>query len=425
MPTTKRAVGYARLSKEAPDSLSIESQRAGIRKLCRDRGWQLVEVYVDDDESAFNGRQRPGLEALRQRLGEIDAIVFRDLDRLTRTPREGIELAEACQAAGVEMVAYRKGEAIDTTSAEGEFTYGLALGLARLESKRTQQRVMDGLATARSKGHHVGGVPYGWRRVAKKLEPHPAEQKALRKAARSYVAGGTYAEAAAILGVGYPTVAQRIFRNPRVQEALGELGHQLLAVMAGRRMERGPSTRSLLGGIAVCDVCGGGLRRSSTRAGRSGRWHQYRCSESGHAGIGGPFLEQHVTEAVLGAIDLRALTRRVKERAERPAAADVLAIDARMRQYEEMAIAGRIEPDEWERLRTGLKARRVEAEEQVATEHATSLPIELARRLPDEWDDLSIDTQRRIIKALLSEVRVAKANGHGPIDPTRIELVWR
>jgi site-specific DNA recombinase len=372
---------------------------------------------------------------MMSQLDHVGVIVFARLDRLSRHPTEGAEIVERCRAADVELWSCQAGK-LDASSADDEFQLGLLLGLNRREVRVLQERTKRGVATARSKGHHVGGVPFGWRRGAdKKLEPDPNQQAALRKAARVYVRGGSFAEAGAMLGLkrrdggpAAPGVVRQILRSSRVQGALGKLGGELHDALLDRRMERGPrSNRSLLGGIARCAECGGGLRRSSTRAGRNGRWTQYRCSKPGHAGIAGPWLEEHVTDAALASIDLRGLQRRVRQQMAKPAAVEVIAIEARIEELEDAYGDGTLDKAAFTRQRARQTAKLHQARQAATEQEAIQVPLDLARRLrePGVWAQLTVPEQRRIIKALVREVRVAKANGHGPIDAGRVAIDWR
>jgi hypothetical protein len=58
---TVRAATYARLS---DDGLSIPDQLASSRKYAEDRGWQVVDDFVDRHKSAFRKVEREGFEAL-------------------------------------------------------------------------------------------------------------------------------------------------------------------------------------------------------------------------------------------------------------------------------------------------------------------------------------------------------------------------
>jgi site-specific DNA recombinase len=86
------------------------------------KGWQVVERYVDDDVSAFNGRVRPRyarmLDDLRER--QIDGVLVYHLDRLHRQPKELEEFLEVCKLAGVGDLATVTGR-IDLGDQDGLF----------------------------------------------------------------------------------------------------------------------------------------------------------------------------------------------------------------------------------------------------------------------------------------------------------------
>ena len=53
-----KVAGYVRLSKDREDTTSPQRQREAIKRLCADRGWDLVELFEDIDVSAYNGKAR-------------------------------------------------------------------------------------------------------------------------------------------------------------------------------------------------------------------------------------------------------------------------------------------------------------------------------------------------------------------------------
>lgn len=219
---------------------------------------------------------------------------------------------------------------------------------------------------------------------------------------------------------------REMLRSPRVQKELGDLGLDLEAAISERKMERARSSGpSLLGGIARCSMCGRGLRRSSTHAGRRGRWGQYRCHETGHAGIAANWLDDHVSGAVLDEIDVTKLTKRMRERQRRPASAEVLAIKARIEELEDAFGDGTLTKAAFTRQRDRQVANLATAEAAVVDEAVSQLPLDLARNLPARWPEMTVEGRRDVIRAMVREVRVTKATDHGPIDPTRVEVVWR
>ena len=55
-----RAAIYARLSMDREGtSAAVDRQEADCRELCEARGWEVVQVFSDNDVSASSGRRRP------------------------------------------------------------------------------------------------------------------------------------------------------------------------------------------------------------------------------------------------------------------------------------------------------------------------------------------------------------------------------
>jgi site-specific DNA recombinase len=93
----KRAVVYARFSSENQRESSIEDQVRNARRLIEERGWQLVQTYVD---RAISGASplRPGYQALmaEAREGRFDVVVAEALDRLSREQAGVASLFKNC-----------------------------------------------------------------------------------------------------------------------------------------------------------------------------------------------------------------------------------------------------------------------------------------------------------------------------------------
>jgi DNA invertase Pin-like site-specific DNA recombinase len=418
-----RAFGYVRLSKETEDTTSPQRQRGRIKTLCEDRGWELLEVFEDIDVSAFNGHHRPAFTQMMDRLVETDAIVFWKLDRLSRSTVQAGQIAEACQAAGVNLVATDMN--IDTTSAGGKFVYNVLAAAGQMEADTTSERSKQMHAYKKAHNEPVGRVPFGWKRVGKHFERDEEQQAVLLDAARRYIAGESYNAIAARVGMATQVIS-RILQSERVHEALpDDVSEPLAEAIMARRMERVPSSvRSLLGGIARCGECGGPLRLSSTRAGRKGRWSQYRCDKPGHAGIAGPWLENYVTEAVLAYIDTDRLQEAIKRQRKTRPTRKVSGIEARLDLLDAQYVEGKVSKARFDRMNTQL-LEQLKAAQTTERQRGVDLPAELARNLSAKWDGMPVSTRRRILEAVVQSITVAKAEGHGPIDPSRVKIEWR
>lgn len=88
----KKAVLYLRLSKEdlhkireGDDSASIKNQRLLLTEYALSEGYQIVDVYSDDDESGLYD-DRPGFEQMMEdaRLGKFDMVIAKSQSRFSR-----------------------------------------------------------------------------------------------------------------------------------------------------------------------------------------------------------------------------------------------------------------------------------------------------------------------------------------------------
>jgi DNA invertase Pin-like site-specific DNA recombinase len=60
MKPVRSAAIYARISSDQTgQALGIQRRLEDCRKLAADRGWIVADEYVDNDISAFKGRERP------------------------------------------------------------------------------------------------------------------------------------------------------------------------------------------------------------------------------------------------------------------------------------------------------------------------------------------------------------------------------
>jgi DNA invertase Pin-like site-specific DNA recombinase len=419
-----KVAGYVRLSKDREDTTSPQRQREAIKRLCDDRGWELVELFEDIDVSAYNGKARASFVRMMSRLGEFDALVFWKLDRLTRSSVESGQVADACKAAGVNLVATDMD--IDTTTAGGKFIYTVLAAAGEMESARIAERAKSMHAYKKEREEWVGRVPFGWRLVGKHLERNEKEQKVLEKAARRIIAGESMNKVGNDLGFQRGVLGHMLNR-PQVHDALpADLAGPLAEALLARRWHRtGPAVLTLLGGIARCEMCGKGLAMGSSRGNRKqGRWYHYRCHEPGHVGIAGPWLNDYVTEQVLAYIDTDKLQEAIKHRRKTGKTRKASEIEARLELLDAQYVEGKVSKARFDRMNTQL-LDQLKAAQTTERQRGVDLPAELARNLSEKWEGMPVSTRRRIIQAVVATISVTKATGHGPIDPSRVKIEWR
>ncbi len=141
-----RLVGYARVS---TDEQTTRLQRDALRAAG-------VEIVFEDKESGAL-RSRPRLDRALAELRAGDTLVVWKLDRLGRSLRNLLEVAETLRERGVALRSLT--EHIDTASAAGKMLYAVLGAVAQFERDVLRERTVAGMRAAKSRGEHVGRPP--------------------------------------------------------------------------------------------------------------------------------------------------------------------------------------------------------------------------------------------------------------------------
>jgi DNA invertase Pin-like site-specific DNA recombinase len=137
-------LGYARVSTDDQD---LTLQRTALREAgCR-------RVYEEKVSGAK--RDRPQLARLLDQVREGDVVVVYRLDRLARSTRDLLEIAELLRDAGAGLRSLGEPWA-DTTSPAGRMVLTVFAGIAEFERALIHQRTSTGRAAARQRGVRFG-----------------------------------------------------------------------------------------------------------------------------------------------------------------------------------------------------------------------------------------------------------------------------
>jgi DNA invertase Pin-like site-specific DNA recombinase len=140
-------IGYARVStKEQSFHLQLDAlRRAGCEK--------LYQEVVSGARA-----ERPVLDSVLENLRAGDVLVIWKLDRLGRSLRHLVELANALLQKNIGLQSLH--DPIDTTTPTGRLTFNLFASLAEFEQDLIRERTQAGLHAARARGRQ-GGRPKG------------------------------------------------------------------------------------------------------------------------------------------------------------------------------------------------------------------------------------------------------------------------
>jgi DNA invertase Pin-like site-specific DNA recombinase len=461
----RRAALYLRISDDrAGDAAGVTRQHEDCLAYCERSGFDVVEVYGDNDisASAYTRKQRPSYRRMlaAARAGELDVIVAWHLDRLYRRPRELEDLVDLIEARGGGLEVHTLSGDFDLTTADGRAMARVLVAMAAKASDDSSRRIRRKALELAERGQPTGGGtrPFGYeadRRTVR--EPEAAH---VREAARRLLAGET------IRGIlrewtaaGVPTVTggpwrvtslRRVMVSPRIAGLREHNGtvigpaswppiitaeeHEALRAILldpGRRMNHTTARSYLLTGFAVCGLCG--ARLIARPNGRGARAMVCATGEAGGCGkirrVAGP-LEDHVRDRVLAALDGPALAAALRARAgdDRRAQRIMEAIradEARLERTVSLAVEGAITAAELRRLRAEIDGRLDDHRRALARLAVGA--VELPRGdLAEWWGAASLDRRRAVLGLLVEEVRVLPAvRGRTRFDPSRVEIAWR
>jgi site-specific DNA recombinase len=158
---TIRCVIYVRVSTEEQakaggeaEGYSIPYQRETCLALAKQRGWFVVDIYVDAGESARSAK-RPELQRMLRDLKakHIDYVIVHKIDRLARNRGDDVEINKAIAAAGAKL--FSVAEPIDD-SPSGRLFYNMMADVAQYHSDNLAVEVLKGMSTKAQ----LGGTPY-------------------------------------------------------------------------------------------------------------------------------------------------------------------------------------------------------------------------------------------------------------------------
>lgn len=441
---SRRALGIVRVSqvagREGESFASPAQQRERIADACAQRGLELIETIDELDVSGGTPIQkRPGLRGALEAVegGRAEVIVAAYFDRLFRSLKVQAEVVGRVEKAGGQVLALDVGAVTEGTA--GQWLQGTMLGMvAEYHRRSIGERSAEAQARAVARGVAPWPkLPIGYvRGEGGVLVPDSAAPLVL-EAFTMRAEGGTIRQIwehlrANGLKVSY-TPVQRMLAN-RVY--LGEihfgklsnleahepiLRRELWVSVQRTKVPRGrqPKSSRLLArlGVLRCGGCGGGMGASTGGDGMGGRVPVYRCPNSTtgdcslRANIGAVIAERVVTDAVRAAIANepgRASAGRDAREAVAAAEGAQADLDAAIR-----AFTG-LEDESTARERLA-ELRQTRDDARAKEEHLSGLQSALTISVGEDWDRLSFDARRGLIRATVERADVGPGRGAGRI----------
>lgn len=468
-----RAAIYCRISQDREGAgLGVTRQESDCRGVCERRGWTVVEVYVDNDVSAYSGKPRPSWARLMAdvQAGQLDAVVGWHVDRLTRSPRELEDVIDMADKHGLELATVT-GE-VDLSTPTGRLVARMLGAAARHEAEHKAERQKRQRRQAAEAGRVSGGGirPFGF--ADDRVTVVEQEAAVIRECAARVLAGESLASVCRDLsergvtgtsGRGWKATTLRAMlmsarisgrreHKPRKvgehkRPGPGEIvatavwpaiispadSDRLRAVLSDpQRQTRQPGTGRtyLLSGILRCGPCGGGLvgrPKSGTP--------RYVCPNTPGGSTCGKIAtvagrtDEHVRDLVLIALDSPEMLARLRSQRDDSDGLDEQVRDDEQR-LDDLAAAwasGEISRREWMTARTIIEQRLDAARARLARVDRGMTLRTFVGAVPDmaaRWERLNVSQRRAIIGAVLRSVTVRPADPQVKWDPARFVPEW-
>ncbi len=151
-PKPLRVCAYARVSTA---DQHCENQLRDLRAHAQQRGWTIVEEYVDQGWSGAK-ESRPSLDRLMHDAwaGKFQAVLVWRFDRFARSTAHLVKALGIFRSLGISFTSLQ--EQIDTGSALGEAIFTIIAALSQLERQNIIERIHAGLRRAKAAGKVLG-----------------------------------------------------------------------------------------------------------------------------------------------------------------------------------------------------------------------------------------------------------------------------
>jgi DNA invertase Pin-like site-specific DNA recombinase len=469
---------YVRISDDEEEAREgVTRQTEDCQALAAIRRWTVGDVYEDNDTSAYKAdvvRERFEQMLTDLESGVVRGVVVYNLDRLARQPIDLERLIRIYEAHPEYVFASLQGD-IDLSSDDGITMARVMVVFANKSSRDTARRVKRTLRQRAEQGQRHGGRrPWGWNSDGSLNEAAATEIRAAHErilagdrlsviqqdwAARGVVPTNARGErykarkkgpaATAPLGhshleglLTHPALAGFTVYRGEIMRALdGEpvkgawdpicTPEQLDAVIAAlaryKRATRGGQgvTKYLLSGIALCGVCGRGMRGNFRKGS-----YLYACAQVGCGKVGraGPPVDDLIID-----LHLEDRHRRREAPAEMPPWDGEAALGEIQSDISELLQAkrdGRISVAVLIELMPELEARRDQLladRRKAATERLRQQVVrESDAETRQEFLARPLDRQRALILESLKGVVIHPAGrGGSKFNPDLIEPLWR
>jgi len=173
-----KAAIYIRVSsdEQVKHGYSLQAQRARLIEYCKEKGYQIEEIYVDEGKTARTKlKNRTALLQLIEdaKLKRFNRIVFWRLDRWFRNIADYYKVQEVLEKNGIDWEC--SDEEYNTTTSNGRLHLNIKLSIAQNESDQTSDRIKFNFERMVKNGNAITGshaVPLGYMVAGEEKNKH-------------------------------------------------------------------------------------------------------------------------------------------------------------------------------------------------------------------------------------------------------------
>lgn len=459
-----RAAVYVRISDDRnSDGDGVGRQEADCRALADRLGWDVGQVFPENDTSAFKRRKvqlpdgttamrvvRPVFRQMLDQLaaGALDALIAYDLDRIARDPRDLEDLVDVVETRQIPARAVTG--SLDLSTDAGVTMARVLVAMANKSSRDTARRVVRKQQQLAETGQYAGGGIRAFGYEKDGVTVREAEAAVVRRIAADVLAGRSLSGIARDLeDEGVPTVrggawnvrsvhavitkprnvAKRLYRGQIVGDAawpaiLDLDTWQRACIALSERGRGGNNTLTRwLTRVLICSKCGRGL---TAKFGEKVPvyWCATPTGGCGGIAVSAPTAERTVEAILLGYLErpdvLRSIDSATSTAAADKARAEAAADEAQLKELAGMWGAKTITTAEYMAARRAIEDRLKTWNGIVRASAPQSVRALVSGDVRAAWAGYTPQQRREVARVVFPDgVRVDPAPGFR-FDPARL-----
>ena len=163
----KNAIGYARISTADQSNFSISGQQEYIIQHCERSGFQLLDFFLDEGQSAKNFDRANWKELekyIKANFKKVDYLIVSKYDRFSRNVSEALNMIDTLEKKyNIKVISVMEPIALHPDSPYYfQFRTQMLLG-ADVELRVIRDRTRFGMVSAAKNGRYLSGAPRGYK----------------------------------------------------------------------------------------------------------------------------------------------------------------------------------------------------------------------------------------------------------------------